>query len=155
MAGFAIKRPNPRRSLISVVSMIDVMMILLFFFMVTSSYLNLDMVPALQKANDAPDPNLNTDPASGTGTGTSTGTTPTTTLMIRIAANGTAMVGGQNLPPAALTTLLRARLLTDPLTPIVLFPSGAAQLQDLIRTMDIVTRSGGVRVRVIRIEAAR
>ena len=139
MAGFALKRPAHKRSLISVVSMIDVMMILLFFFMVTSTYLNLDMVPALQKADDGP----------------ATATTPGTTLMIRIAADGTAMVGGQSLGPEALTTLLQARLQTDPLTPIVLFPSGAAHLQDLIRTMDVVTRSGAVRVKVIRIEAAK
>lgn len=141
MVDFALKRPRHRRSIISVVSMIDVMMILLFFFMVTSTYLNLDMVPALQKADDAP-----------LATGTAT---PSSTLMIRIAADGTAMVGGQAFDAAALTTLLRSRLQTSPLTPIVLFPSGAAHLQDLIRTMDIVTRAGAVRVKVIRIEAAK
>ena len=144
MAGFAIKRPGHRRSLISVVSMIDVMMILLFFFMVTSTYLNLDMVPALQKADDPPAPNT-----------TAPSTTPSTTLMIRISADGSTMVGGQSLDPAALTSLLKTRLATDPLTPIVLFPSGAALLQDLIRTMDVVTKSGAVRVKVIRIEAAK
>ena len=141
MAGFAIRRPNPRRALISVVSMIDVMMILLFFFMVTSSYLNLDMVPALQKADEPP---------SG-----ATSALPSATLMIRIAADGQTMIGGQALDAAALTNLLQSRLADDPLTPVVLFPSGAAHLQDLIRTMDTVTRSGATRVRVIRIEAAK
>lgn len=141
MAGFALNRPAPRRSLISVVSMIDVMMILLFFFMVTSTYLNLDMVPALQKSDEAP------------GAAASPG--EATTLMIRIAADGQAMVGGQTFDAAALSALLQDRLATDPLTPVVLFPSGAAHLQDLIGVMDVVTRSGAVRVRVIRIEAAR
>ena len=141
MPGFALKRPAPRRSLISVVSMIDVMMILLFFFMVTSTYLNLDMVPALQKSDEAP------------GAAASPG--EATTLMIRIAADGQAMVGGQTFEAAALSALLKDRLATDPLTPVVLFPSGAAHLQDLIGVMDVVTRSGAVRVRVIRIEAAR
>ena len=142
MPGFALKRPPHRRSMISVVSMIDVMMILLFFFMVTSTYLNLDMVPALQKAEDPP--------AEATAS-----PTPSTTLMIRIAADGQAMVGGQSLDPDALTILLKSRLSQDPLTPIVLFPSGAAHLQDLIHTMDVVTKSGAVRVKVIRIEAAK
>ena len=151
MAGFAIKRPGHRRSLISVVSMIDVMMILLFFFMVTSTYLNLDMIPALQKADDPPTTAPNTTPSSTTPSTT----TPSTTLMIRISADGSTMVGGQSLDPAALTSLLKTRLATDPLTPIVLFPSGAAHLQDLIRTMDVVTKSGAVRVKVIRIEAAK
>ena len=141
MPGFALKRPAPRRSLISVVSMIDVMMILLFFFMVTSTYLNLDMVPALQKSDEAPGAAASPGAAS--------------TLMIRIAADGQAMVGGQTFEAAALSALLKDRLATDPLTPVVLFPSGAAHLQDLIGVMDVVTRSGAVRVRVIRIEAAR
>ncbi len=141
MAVFAIRRPAHRRSIISVVSMIDVMMILLFFFMVTSTYLNLDMVPALQKA-DAPPSGATSD-------------APSATLMIRIAADGQTMVGGQSVDAAALTNLLQSRLATDPLTPVVLFPSGAAHLQDLIRTMDTVTRSGATRVRVIRIEAAK
>lgn len=139
---FALKRPARRAGLISVVSMIDVMMILLFFFMVTSTYLNLDMVPALQKADDAP-----SDAPTGTATAT--------TLMIRIAAGGGAMVGGQSLSDPVLTALLTSRLATDPLTPIVLFPSGAAHLQDLIRVMDVVTKSGAVRVKVIRIEATK
>jgi len=141
MAVFAIRRPAHRRSIISVVSMIDVMMILLFFFMVTSTYLNLDMVPALQKA-DAPPSGATSD-------------APSATLMIRIAADGQTMVGGQSVDAVALTNLLQSHLATDPLTPVVLFPSGAAHLQDLIRTMDTVTRSGATRVRVIRIEAAK
>ena len=141
MPAFALKRPPRRHSMISVVSMIDVMMILLFFFMVTSTYLNLDMVPALQKSDEVP----------GSGPATPG---PATTLMIRIAATGQAMVGGDTLDAAALTTLLQQRLSADPLTPVVLFPSGAAHLQDLIRVMDIVARSGAVRVRVLRIEAS-
>ena len=142
MPGFALKRPVRRRSLISVVSMIDVMMILLFFFMVTSTYLNLDMVPALQKSDDAPGPDAPAPDAA-------------TPLMIRSAADGQAMVGGQVFDAAALAALLRDRLAADPLTPVVLFPSGAAHLQDLVGVMDIVTRSGAIRVKVIRIEAAR
>ena len=134
---FALKRPAKRHAGISVVSMIDVMMILLFFFMVTSTYLNLDMVPALQKSDAAPG-----------------NSAPSTTLMIRIAADGQPMIAGQPIAPQALTTLLQTRLAADPLTPVVLFPSGGAHLQDLIRLMDIVTRSGAVRVKVIRIEAA-
>lgn len=140
MAGFALRRPAPRRSLISVVSMIDVMMILLFFFMVTSTYLNLDMVPALQKSDEAP--------------GAAAAPGEATTLMIRIASDGQAMVGGQPVDGTGLAALLAARVAADPLTPVVLFPSGGAHLQDLIRVMDIVTRSGAVRVKVIRLEAA-
>ena len=141
MPGVHLKRPRRPPSMISIVSMIDVMMILLFFFMVTSTYLNLDMVPALQKADDSLSETASAPPSA--------------TMMIRIAADGQTMIGGQALDAAALTALLQSRMAADPLTPVVLFPSGAAHLQDLIRTMDIVTRSGATRVRVTRIEAAR
>ncbi|MEO6299427.1 MAG: biopolymer transporter ExbD [Paracoccaceae bacterium] len=146
MSGFALKRPARRHTLISVVSMIDVMMILLFFFMVTSSYLNLDMVPALQKTDE---PNADPAPTTSTQAGAPS------TVLIRIAPNGTMAVRGQNVTTDSLTALLKARLDADPLTPVVLFPSGGAQLQDLITAMDTVTKSGAVRVKVIRLGAAK
>ena len=113
-----LRRPLPRRNALSVVSMIDVMMILLFFFMITSSYLNLNMVPALQKSDTAP--------------AATTSATPSATLLIRIDTKGQAQIAGQVLTPEALTTLIHARIATDPLTPVLLFPSGAADLQALI-----------------------
>ena len=39
-----LSRPRPAKTLISLVPMIDVMLILLVFFMVTSTYLNLDIL---------------------------------------------------------------------------------------------------------------
>lgn len=134
-----LRRPPPRRSALSVVSMIDVMMILLFFFMITSSYLNLDMVPALQKSETAP--------AEAASTGS------TMNLLIRINAQGQAQMAGKVLTMPDLSTLITARIATDPLTPVVLFPSGAADLQSLITVMDTVTTAGATRVKVIRIEA--
>ena len=134
-----LRRPPHRRNALSVVSMIDVMMILLFFFMITSSYLNLNMVPALQKSEEAP--------------AASTNATPSATLLIRIDAKGGAQIAGQVLTPNALTNLIRSRIAADPLTPVLLFPSGAADLQALITVMDIVTRAGATRVKVIRVEA--
>lgn len=119
--------------------MIDVMMILLFFFMITSSYLNLNMVPALQKAEDAP-------------VSTTTSGAPPTTILIRIDAKGQAQVAGQALDAGALATLLKARITAEPLTPILLFPSGGADLQALISVMDTVTAAGATRVKVVRIE---
>ncbi len=147
MSGVILRRPARRHTLISVVSMIDVMMILLFFFMVTSSYLNLDMVPALQKSDEAPDDTPVPSPSTKPGS--------PATLLIRIGADGAASVRGQPLANDALIALLRARLATDPLTPVVLFPSGGAQLQALITVMDTVTKAGAVRVKVIRLGAAK
>ena len=134
-----LRRPPPRRNALSVVSMIDVMMILLFFFMITSSYLNLTMVPALQKSDAAP--------------AATASATLSATLLIRIDAKGQAQIAGHVLTADALTSLITSRIATDPLTPVLLFPSGAADLQALISVMDIVTRAGAIRVKVIRIEA--
>ena len=139
-----LRRPLPRRNALSVVSMIDVMMILLFFFMITSSYLNLDMVPALQKSEEAPDTTTATTAAPAT---------PAATILIRIDAKGQAQVAGQVLAPEALSALIKSRLAAEPLTPILLFPSGGADLQALISVMDTVTVAGATRVKVIRIEA--
>ena len=148
MSGYALRRPARRHTLISVVSMIDVMMILLFFFMVTSSYLNLDMVPALKKTEEPPDqPAPATTPSSQAGT--------PGTVLVRISANGAASVRGKTLTSDALTALLKDRLAADPLTPVVLFPSGGAQLQALITAMDTVTKAGAVRVKVIRLGAVK
>lgn len=137
-----LRRPAPRRMGLSVVSMIDVMMILLFFFMITSSYLNLDMVPALARSEDVPQ--------SG-APGPATEAAP---LLIRISADTTIRVQGQVLGPADLTTFVAGRLAEAPMTQVLLFPSGAAPLQALITAMDAVTAAGAARVKVIRIEAA-
>ena len=71
-----LRRPRPARALISLVAMIDVLLILLVFFMVTSTYLDLDMIPAVSQDGEA-----------------SSGTTETATaqpLLVRIGADGAA-----------------------------------------------------------------
>lgn len=132
-----LNRPPPRRMALSVVSMIDVMMILLFFFMITSSYLNLDMVPALasgEAATGAPGPGAS--------------------LMLRVGADGGYRLSGQALDAAGVRAALQARLAEAPLTEVLIFPSGAAPLQALVSAMDLVTQGGATRVKVVRIEAA-
>ena len=84
MSSTALKRPKPPRALISLVPMIDVMLILLVFFMVTSTYLNLDMIPAVQRADRVPPTE-----AAPNGDGGS--------LMIRIAADGAPVIRGLSL----------------------------------------------------------
>lgn len=139
MADLILKRPPRTRALISLVPMIDVMLILLVFFMVTSTYLNLDMIPAVRQQDQAqgaaPD-------AQSAGT-----------LMIRLGADGAAVVRGQPLADLDLERLLRQKLAAEPLTQVVVLPSGAATTQSLISVMDVATRAGVVRLRVIRLQA--
>ena len=92
MAAPTLSRPGRPRALISLVPMIDVMLILLVFFMVTSTYLNLDMIPAAKRAdNRAEAPTGEQDDGAGAGT-----------MLIRIGANGVPVLRGLALSEAEL-----------------------------------------------------
>ena len=86
------RRPRPPAR-ITLVPMVDVMTIMLVFFMVTSTYLDLNMVPAAEKApegTDMPD----TGPKPGPG--------DAGVLMIRIAPDGAprSAASGSTPPPS-------------------------------------------------------
>ncbi|MCL6284966.1 biopolymer transporter ExbD [Ruegeria sp. 2012CJ41-6] len=137
----SLRRPKPPRALISLVPMIDVMLILLVFFMVTSTYLNLDMIPALAQ-RDTPAP---TQAASNT---------PAEVLLIRLGADGQPVLRGQAFENAALAELLHARLSDTPGLQVIILPTGSARMQALVSLMDLVTQSGVREMRVVRLEAA-
>lgn len=138
-----ITRPATPRQLISLVPMIDVMLILLVFFMVTSTYLNLDMIPVVDRAEDTGD-ELGRDGQAGQAS----------TLLVRIGADGGAYVRGQRADPGNLATLVQTRLADNPLLSIVLLPSSRATTQALVNTMDTLTQAGATRLRLMRLEAA-
>lgn len=140
-AAFSLRRRRPPRALISLVAMIDVLLILLVFFMVTSTYLDLDMIPALSEEG-----------TEGPAAQAEVEATPAAPLLIRIGQDGRPVLRGQALAPEALEALLRRRLADRPDTPILLLPSGAAQAQALVTVMDLATRAGARSVRVIRLE---
>lgn len=131
------RRARPR-ALISLVPMIDVMLILLVFFMVTSTYLNLDMIPAVKPSQGA------TAPSSQS---------PAATVMIRLGADGVPVLRGRALDADSLRATLATAAAEDPLTQVVILPSGAAPTQALITVMDVAAQSGITRLRVLRLEA--
>ena len=135
-----LRRPRPPRALISLVAMIDVLLILLVFFMVTSTYLDLDMIPAISQQPE--------------GT-TSTAQTQETALpiLVRIGADGVPVVRGQPLAQDELETLFEARVAESAAVPVMLLPTGVAQAQALVSVMDSATRAGVTNLRVIRLEA--
>ena len=139
MAGTGLRRPARPAQLISLVPMIDVMLIMLVFFMVTSTYLNLDMIPAVRQQDEAP---------AAAAPGASGGT-----LMIRLGSDGIPVVQGAAAPLAGLSDLLARRLADDPLLQVLVLPSGAATTQALVSVMDAAARAGAVRLRVVRLEA--
>jgi biopolymer transport protein ExbD len=139
MAGLNLNRPNPQRALISLVPMIDVLLILLVFFMVTSTYLDLDMIPAVRQQDDA----AAAEPSSDVGG----------VVMVRLGSDGIPFVRGQAMSQPDLNDYLHQSLSDEPLTQVVVLPSAAATTQALISVMDTATRAGVVRLRVIRLEA--
>lgn len=139
MPSLSLKRPRSPRALISLVPMIDVMLIMLVFFMVTSTYLDLDMIPAVQQQDGGGAPAV---PAEAPGT-----------LMIRLGADGVPVLRGQAMDAAAVTDALRTALADEPLAQVIVLPSGAATTQALVSVMEAATLAGVVRLRVIRLEA--
>jgi len=133
-------RPRPDRQLISLVPMIDVMLILLVFFMVTSTYLNLDMIPFVDRSEDPP-PEAEADAADAT------------TLLVRISADGRTYIRGRALEGAALQSEVADRIAENPLLSIVILPSTAAHTQDLVSAMDLLTTAGATRLRLMQLEA--
>lgn len=139
---FSLARHRPPKALISLVPMIDVMLILLVFFMVTSTYLNLDMIPAVKRADDQ----SQAAPQSTEGAGT--------TLMIRIGADGIPTLRGVGMETPALEALFVDRIQSSPALRVLVLPSGAANMQALVSVLDAATRAGVTNLRVVRLEVA-
>lgn len=142
-----LKTPSQNRAPISLVAMIDVLMIMLVFFMVTSTYLHLQMIPVAQSTPDRP--------VQSGGTPASTAGETPAHLLIRLAADGTFFVRGRQMPPDALSRLLSDRLAKDQDTRIVVLPSGAASTQRLVSLLDTVSATGVRRLRIVRLEERR
>ncbi len=132
------------RSPISLVAMIDVLMIMLIFFMVTSTYLNLRMIPM---ARGTESPAL--APPSPEATQGGGAQTP---LLLRLAADGTVHYRGRPAAPDSLTAELAGRA-SSPEAQVVVLPSANAPTQALVSLLDAVTRAGIRRVRIVRLEA--
>ena len=135
-----LTRPRQRtRRYVSVVPLCDVLLILLIFFMVTSTWLDLDMMPVL---------------ADQPGTAQVEGGAASV-LFIRLGPDGQAYVQGQPRDAAVLATLIRDRVADNPRTAVLILPSGRAPVQGLVSLLDTAAAAGAQRVRVLRLEAAR
>lgn len=144
MSTIKINRKPPNRALISLVPLVDVMLILLVFFMVTSTYLDLDIIPVFER----PDP-LTDDKR------TEISEAVPLPMLIRLDGFGLPSLGGQTLTLGDLGTRLQARLETEPLTAIVVFPSATAKMQSLISIMETATNAGAKSLQVMRLEARK
>ena len=128
--------------IISMTPLVDVMMILLVFFMVTSTYLDLDMIPLV--GGDRPGGQAQAPvPVERVQQGSS--------LLVRLSADGRVYVSGEQVSLAGLSSLVQIRMTTRPTTPILVLPSGAASTQSLVSLMDAIAVAGGRNVRVVRL----
>lgn len=134
-----LRRETPTAT-ISLVPMIDVLLILLVFFMVTSSFLNLDMIRLVD---------------GGGATGAAPAQSDSATVLLRVEPGGAARIRGQSVDLASLPVLTRERLSQDPLTQFLLLPAPRASVQDLVGIMEGLTLAGATRLRVIRLEGAQ
>jgi biopolymer transport protein ExbD len=125
------------------VPMIDVMLILLVFFMVTSSYLDLDMVPMLEREDEAAPAPAATAATAAAGP-----------LFVRLGPGGALRVGGRDLDAAGFDALLAERLAADPGLQVLILPSGHAPTQALVSVMDLAARAGVQRLRIVRLKEA-
>ena len=135
---------------ISMTPLVDVMLILLIFFMVTSTYLDLDMMPlAGGDRSGAPGAELSTAPGADA---TQTALAESGSLLVRLGAAGRTFVSGQPVDLVALKAIVLTRLTANPDTPILILPSGSASTQALVSVMDLLGETGARTVKVIRIE---
>lgn len=140
MTPLVLTRPKRLRSGITLAPMIDILMILLVFFMVTSTFLDLDMIPAVP-ASDSPAP----APTGAAGDGA--------VILIRVGADGLPTVQGQPLTPAGLQDRLRLALDDTPALRVIVLPSGSAPMQALVSVLDQATQAGAQNLQVVRLNS--
>ena len=115
--------------------MIDVLLIMLVFFMVTSTYLNLDMIPVAEPSQDA------VQTASDASQGTP--------LLVRLGPDGLPYLRGTPVSMAELA----ARVQANPDAPVTILPALRADTQSLVRLMDGLTAAGAARLRILQVAA--
>lgn len=123
-------------------SLIDVMLILLVFFMVTSTYLDLDMMPMVQRSDEAEAPAGSTAAAGAP-------------LLLQLSSDGSVRLRGQVLARDNLAARLAELAAATPGLRVLVLPSGAADAQALVGLIDAATQAGIADLRVIRPEGGQ
>ena len=136
-----LTRTEKPRTMVSLVPMIDVMLIMLVFFMVTSTYLNLDMVPVFERPEEKVSENSIPDNKN-----------QASTMLIRLNSNGKSYFMGRPFENTELMELIKSKIKFDPMTSILVFPSNHADTQSLVALMDLVTLAGSTNMRIIRLD---
>jgi biopolymer transport protein ExbD len=118
--------------------LVDVLLILLIFFMVTSTYLDLDMIP-MSQPEDVP---LATVPAAHAGTAR-------VVVLVRLDAAGAAHLGGRQLAGPELQAEIGRRLAPALGAAVLVLPSAQASVQALVDLLGGLSAAGATRVQVL------
>lgn len=129
---------EPKR-IISLVPMIDVLLIMLVFFMVTSTYLNLEMVPVV-KSSEAPVLTENE--------ATNSKVAP---LLVRLTSDGEPSLSGNEMSLSDLVSILETKVSNNPDTSVLVWPSPHASTQSLVSLLDSITKSGVTQLRILQL----
>jgi len=126
-----LERPRVRRRLISLTPLIDVVMILLVFFMLASSFVQWQVI-----ALDTPAlPSLDSGDVQGA-------------VLVRIHADGQLDINGLAVTGQALEDRLRSLLDRDPAQSVLVQPRRGVDLQTLVSVLDRLHRLGVERLGV-------
>ena len=120
-----------RRALIGMTPLIDVVFILLVFFMLASSFLD-------WRAIDL------TAPAKASASGRMDGA-----LLVEIRPKGLRLAG-EALPPEALIARVAAHVLEKPEQKVLVRPAAGVALQDTVRLLDGLAAAGATELSLIR-----
>ena len=132
------RNQSPQR-VISLVPMVDVLLIMLVFFMVTSTYLNLGMIPIVKSSESA---------SAEIPAAADNGVHP---LMIRLDADGQPRIRGQITSFADLSKFLAAHITEAPNALVLIWPSPRATTQSLVTLTDTLTAAGVSRLRIVQL----
>ena len=128
-----LERQTRALPVISIIPLIDILLILLVFFMVTSTYLDLNMLPVAAPKTD----------------GGNEAADQTRTVLIRLLPDGTLMTRRQRISPAEIGAYFNAQTGAS----ILLLPSPQADVQALVRVLDAAANSDVASVNVLQFEA--
>ncbi|MEM9319488.1 MAG: biopolymer transporter ExbD [Pseudomonadota bacterium] len=131
-----LSRPVRAPRVVSIVPLVDVLLILLVFFMVTSRFLDLDMIAMTGSA----------EPAQSGQSGAAQ------TLLLRIVPGGDVIAAGQRIAPSGITDFL-AELGQGPPLALRLLSSPQADVQALVTVLDAAAAAGLADVQVIQLGA--
>ena len=98
-----LARRKRQGMLITMTPMIDVLFILLIFFMVTSTFLDLDMIPFIGGTRPDPQSSAQSSPAPAAA---GERTAETGSFLVRLGADGRTYVAGKAVDPLALTAMV-------------------------------------------------